>query len=217
VGSFVGAVDEQVKNRVSQIKIKDVVDLAKRDVFKKFGIEYYDSVKTYIFWKIKDSIEAYLKLNRVEAFKLADKSTSDFYGKYKLNVKVSASESALDLILEGLREIYEIKKTSSLNGDYEPTFPRKYVDIQDNIVLIFKGKYENDLMLKSASKTVDEILLKNTDASEYKKLRYKKSEVLEQLAKTDSPQVVKVNGKAVKGIIVSRELLFKGFEDDNTE
>ena len=214
VGSFTGAVDKQIANRVSQIKIDKSVDLGDREVFKKYGNEKYSAyLKRYIYIALTNRMSSYLKLDRFKASKVADKNVQKFHNKFKLKVVTDTLHNALEIAKFGLLEMAEMATLS--DSQMNIFVPDIYKNIHQNVMLISGGKYAGHIIVKSPTKTIEAILRNVSSEADYKKLRFKISEVENKLRTESYPLKIKQNGKIINGLIVSVDSLKSEMEMQN--
>jgi len=192
--SFSGAVDDQIKERVSIIKAESKTPIYERSLYKKVGNLFYrDALKVYIDKKIRSRINDFLAKGKYQATEEANKFLKDFNLKYRIKAQKIDTE------------IHSIVLDKIDNRD-------------ENIEYIDSGKNKGKYVIRKFKKTIDEWLKNELDDNEYKKFKYKITD-LEAILDGEY-KVIKNNGRTVKGLIVDKNKLNTGlieisYEDKN--
>jgi hypothetical protein len=217
--SFTNGVDEQILDRVSVIKIKNTKKLSNIELFKKDRYKFYLVVKHYIYNYINKLIKYYINLGKHEAYNKATDFLEQFNNKYKikaLNLDTLIKQKFY-YIIYNVAEYLKLKET---NYEYNATYATlskiilKYENILDDFIL-----YKNKLIIKRLTKVFEYILKTEFDESEFKKARYRKTEIFDILNCAES-KTNKVNGVSVFGVpfeinIIKNTLISLGIDVDS--
>jgi len=180
--SFSYAVDEQIKNRVLVMKIKSDIKLDDRDLYKKNSYVYKQVVKEYFYEEITKRIEHYKKLGKIESVAEAERKLRELKEKYKIESNFNVDDLIRETIAQFLVEI------KNKNEDNYNNFENK---IKDKIIFV-----DNNIYIKSAIKTILNILKEELDEAEFKKVEYKKAQ-FEKILNAEN-KVFKINGKTIR-------------------
>ena len=211
IPSFTGSIDEQITNRVSQIKIDNkATPLNKRKLFKKYGSEiYYSIAKKMIAGMLQHYFEIYLTATSFEKSRLVSNKIREFAEKYKLSPISTAFDESKYLAIESIWNVVNHKDMEEQRQSAVPMpIPSEYQSFYENIHLYSNerlGKGEPLVFITRPLKTVENILKSTTSESEYKKLKFKVSAVIEYFyshSLIKKGKLQRLNGKPTKGLIL---------------
>ena len=200
--SFTGAVDEQITNRVMVFDVPDhkAVKLTDRTVYKKFGNAMYMRVlEEYSYFSLNQQINRYLKMEEMEAYKIADDEVRKIYDNYKMLNMESLNESMATILNQEIREI--------ITEDLEDLNPA-YKQIRQNIIKLDMGKYKDKIFIKQPLRVFEIIIKNSVMESEFKKMKFKLGGIIECLnmvADYRKQNYQVLSGKRYKGIILDIE------------
>jgi len=180
--SFSYAVDEQIKNRVLVMKIKSNTKLDDRELYKKNSYVYKQVVKEYFYEEITKRIENYKRLGKIESVAEAERKLRELKEKYKIESDFNVDDLIRETIAQFLVEM------KNKNEDNYNNFENK---IKDKIIFV-----DNNIYIKSAIKTILNILKEELDEAEFKKVEYKKAQ-FEKILNAEN-KVFKINGKTIR-------------------
>jgi len=199
--SFSGGVDDQIVNRVMVMDIpdKEAKKLTDRVVYKKHGNAKYMSIlERYAYLQLTKRLSEYLSLEKFESHRVADVRVNEALKKNKMNDVVNLNDETKATINEEIRDIL------SMNGfEVAP----KYRDIRKNLIELNSGAYRGNIFIKQPKRTIEAILKLSVSESDYKKMKWKLSD-LEAILNITSNHTKKAfrNGTDVlKGLVVSIE------------
>ena len=193
--SFVGGVDDQIINRIIVFDIPDdkAIKLTEREVFLNQGsAKYMRALEYYAHNILKNKLENYLKMDELEAYKLADDRVRETYKKYKM-VSTSLATNVSDIINDTILSIIE-NETENPN----------YQKIKKDIIKIENDKYSGNYFIQAPMKVFEIILKNETSENEYKKMRFKLNMIEDILDVVEDcrTKAKRINGKARKGLIL---------------
>jgi hypothetical protein len=194
--SFSGGVDDQIVNRVMVMDIDDreAGRLTDRVIYKKHGNAKYMSIlERYTYLKLTKKLSEYLSLEKFEAHRIADERVNEALKKYKMNDVVNLNDETKATINEEIRNIINM-------SDIELT-PR-HRDIKRNLIEINSGAYAENIFIKQPKRTIEAILKLSVSESDYKKMKWKLSD-LESILNILNSKPMFINGKTQKGLVVS--------------
>jgi len=196
--SFGGGVDDQIVNRVMVMDISDneAVALTNRAIYKKYGnAKYMVALERYTYLKLMKRLEHYLSMEKFEAHKLADKRVNKALDRYRMKDVSNLNDEVKFTINDTIHEILE-----SSDIDLNPRFR----DIRKNIIELKSGRFAGKIFIKQPKKTF-EIILKNTvSESEFKKMKWKLSD-LSNIVNLVSNKPQFINNKTQKGLVIDIE------------
>lgn len=192
--SFSGGVDDQIVNRVMVMDIsdKEAKKLDDREVYKKHGNDkYMSALVRYAYLKITDRINSYLKLDRFEAHRTADNRCKEALHRYKMKDVSNLNENVKLVIKDEINAIFDLT-------DIELT-PR-HREIKKNLIELEDG----NIFVRQPKRTIENILKNSVSESEYKKMRFKLSELesILDIIGDYTKRPYRHNGKNVKGLII---------------
>ena len=212
IPSFTGSIDEQITNRVSQIKIDNkATPLNKRKLFKRYGSEiYYSIAKKMIAGMLQGFFKIYLlKVSPLEKSRLVSNKIREFTEKYKLSPISTAFGESKYLAIESIWNVVNHKDMEEQRQSAVPMpIPSEYQSFYEDIHLYSNerlGKGEPLVFITRPLKTVENILKSTTSESEYKKLKFKVNAVIEYLYSRSlikKGETRKINNKTARGLIL---------------
>ena len=193
--SFVGGVDDQIINRIIVFDIADneAVKLTEREEFLNQGsAKYMRALEHYAHNILKNQLEDYLKMEELEAYKLADIRVREIYNKYKMK-SASLVTNVSDLINDTILEIIE-DEIENLN----------YQKIKKDIIKIDTGINRGNYFIQAPLKVFETILKNETSENEYKKMKFKLNMIEDILEIVEDCRVKpkRINDKLRKGLII---------------
>jgi hypothetical protein len=193
--SFSGGVDDQIVNRVMVMDIPDneAKMLTERPVYKKHGNAKYMSIlERYAYLKLTKRLSEYLSLEKFEAHRLADIRVNEALMRYKMNDVVNLNDETKSIINEEIKNILNM-------SDIELT--PKHRDIRRNLIELDSGAYEGNIFVKQPKRTIEAILKLSVSESDYKKMKWKLSDLGSILNILNSKPIY-YKGKTQKGLII---------------
>ena len=201
--SFVGGVDEQILNRVMVFDIadKEAKTLTSREIYNKHGNGLYMAVlEDYANRIIREKISNYLNMEKFEAHREADNQVLIALDRFQMKAE-SLSDNTKDILNNALNEIIE-------SGDMDMQLNPKYRELKKYIREIRNGRYEGKVFIKSPQKVFETILKVEASENEYKKMRYKLSnldDVINLVADHRGSATRISSRKSEKGIVIDIE------------
>lgn len=196
--SFSGGVDDQIVNRVMVMDIpdKDAKRLTDRGIYKKHGnAKYMSALEYYAYLKLNKRLSEYLSLDKFKAHRIADKRVNEALKRYRMNDVVNLNDETRLIINDEIRSILSM-------SDIELT-PR-HRDIRRNLIVLDSGAYSENIFIKQPKRTIEAILKLSVSESDYKKMKWKLSD-LESILNVLNSKPMYFNGKTHKGLVVDIE------------
>jgi len=193
--SFSGGVDDQIVNRVMVMDIEDreAKRLTDRAIYKKHGNAKYMSIlEHYTYRKLKNRLNEYLSMEKFEAHKIADNRVGQSLKKYKMKDVVNLNDETKSIINEEIKNILNM-------SDMELT--PKHREIRRNIIEINNESYIDKIFIKQPRRTIEAILKLSVSESDYKKMKWKLSDLSSILNVLNSKPIY-LNGKTQKGLVI---------------
>jgi hypothetical protein len=200
--SFTGGVDAQIVNRVMTMDVadSDAVKLTDREIYRKHGnAKYMRALEVYSYLQISEHLFNYLEREKFEAHREADVSVGLALEKFKMKDVENLNDTTKSVINSMIEEILD-----SSDIDLNP----KFREIKANIIMIDRGKYKGKVFIKAPLRTFEIILKNSTSESEYKKMRYKLSDVksiINLVAEYNNSKFSVNGGKQIKGLVIDIE------------
>ena len=200
--SFAGGVDSQIVNRVMVMDVEDsdAVKLTDREIYRKHGnAKYMRALEVYAYLQISEHLFNYLEREKFEAHREADVSVGLALEKFKMKDVENLNDTTKSVINSMIEEILD-----SSDIELNP----KFREIKANIIMIDRGKYKGKVFIKAPLRTFEIILKNSTSESEYKKMKYKLSDVksIVNLVMEYNDSKFSVNGgKQIKGLVIDIE------------
>jgi len=189
--SFSYAVDEQIKNRVLVMKIKNSTKLDERELFLKNSYLYKEVVKQYFYDEITKRINYYKMLGEIESVAEAERKIRELAKKYRIESDFNVDDLIKQTVAEYLLNLKDKKEDELTN------FDKKILD-----KIIFDNNF---VYIKSAVKTILSILKEELDEAEYKKVEYKKAQ-LQNILNAEN-KVYKINKKTIRAFRIELNTL----------
>jgi hypothetical protein len=198
--SFSGGVDDQIVNRVMVMDIDDnkATKLTEREVYLRYGNAKYMSVlERYSYLVLTKRLKEYLAMEKFEAHKRADEEVRKTFELYKMRDVTNLNEDIKSVINEIVRDILESD---------DMTINPKFREIRSNIIKITAGAYIGKIFIRQPKKTFETILKNTVSESEFKKMKWKLSN-LGDITKIVSdhrqrPYKPVATGKTLKGLVI---------------
>ena len=214
--SFMGGVDKQISDRVSQIvheKIK--IDLNQRKAFLDYGAEvYFNAILHYTYGLIVNRLNDYVSMSKVNASRRADDILRQYHIKYAL--KTPNLENEIRIVFwENILELaknkeYDNDNLSMIERDISRCIIVKKEKIEGSI-----DKYDISYIIKSLPK-VFEMVMKNQGEAFSSKTKFKSSKYLDILGlKKEDLSSHKVNGKTERGLKFKPRDILSYVDDKN--
>jgi hypothetical protein len=192
--SFTGGVDDQIVNRVMSFDIEDdkAKKLVEREIYLKFGnAKYMKALEYYSYNRIKKRIDEYMNMNEFKAYKTADDRVRITYKQHKMNV-----ESLVNNVANILNDtIYDIANSNEKN-DYLNNFKSDIYTLQNN-----------EYFIANSQKLFEAILKVKTSENEFKKMRYKLTDIFNVLNVVQDRRNKRfyIDGTQKRGLIIKIE------------
>jgi len=154
-------------------------------------------LERYSYLKISKYIKEYLALEEFEAHKRADNRVAFYLKQYKMKDIENLNDSIKSVITDKIKEMLDSKSIDS-----NP----KFREIQNNIIQIYKGKYNGKIFIKAPTRVFETILKNSVSESEYKKMKYKLNSIddIIKIIADYRAKSTKINDsmKSIKGLII---------------
>jgi hypothetical protein len=186
--SFSGAIDDQIIQRVNQIRVENKI-MDELLIYSKNKVIYREVVKKYIFNFLKAEIDRYIKMNRIESDVIASKFLEEFFNKHNLKNKdsvVNIDGSFRNIILTDLFNKINSNRITDENESYI--------------------NRENDICIPHFSKYIDSLLKENLADNELKKYQYKIPS-LTKIIQVELNKNVKFNKQVLKCAIINKKYI----------
>jgi hypothetical protein len=186
--SFSGAIDDQIIQRVNQIRVENKI-MDELPIYSKNKVIYREVVKKYIFNFLKAEIDRYIKMNRIESDVIASKFLEEFFNKHNLKNKdsvVNIDGSFRNIILTDLFNKINSNRITDENESYI--------------------NRENDICIPHFSKYIDSLLKENLADNELKKYQYKIPS-LTKIIQVELNKNVKFNKQVLKCAIINKKYI----------
>jgi hypothetical protein len=193
--SFSGAIDDQIIQRVNQIRVENKI-MDELLIYSKNKVIYREVVKKYIFNFLKAEIDRYIKMNRIESDVIASKFLEEFFNKHNLKNKdsvVNIDGSFRNIILTDLFNKINSNRITDENESYI--------------------NRENDICIPHFSKYIDSLLKENLADNELKKYQYKIPS-LTKIIQVELNKNVKFNKQVLKCAIINKKYIINELSEN---
>ena len=197
--SFSGAVDTQIINRLMVFDIPDneTMQLTDRKIYNKHGnAKYLEALSHYSYMRIEKLIKEFLSMDEFEAHRMADEKVREYHNRFKMKDVENLNDSISDVISDTIIEI--------LTTDIDSLIPQ-YRAIRKDIIKIDVGKYSDNVLIKAPSRTLEIILKNSVSEAEFKKMRFKLTNIIDILnvVSDNRKNAVSIMNRKHKGIIIN--------------
>jgi len=199
--SETGSVDEQIVNRLIMFDVENKksnpIKLDERKVYQKFGNEKYMNVLVdYSEGVLRSHFKSYLDMDEYEASREADNAVRKAFKQEKLET-TDINRSIRETLMEVIRELIELGFSNN----------HAIEQVRGNIIVLTGNKkYKNHIFIKQPAKTFEVILKNSVSESEYKKMRYKLTDIQCILNILETNKVIKIEKRPYKGMILSNTI-----------